>query len=120
MPGRSRTIRHSSGAALHVVETEPRKRSFSQRTDGQRPHGQTKPSPHSSAASTEKEPTKGKRLIVTAGATIEAIDPVEFCSRTHSSGRWAMPLPENWPKGRAGDAHVGRTRRCRHLRESSG
>ena len=34
---------------------------------------------------------KGVNVLVTAGATQEAIDPVRYITN-HSTGRWAMPL----------------------------
>lgn len=35
---------------------------------------------------------EGKRVLVTAGPTQEAIDPVRFISN-HSTAAWAMPSP---------------------------
>ena len=43
------------------------------------------------------EPSQGKTVVVTAGPTREAIDPVRYISN-HSSGKWAMP----WQKLFAG------------------
>ena len=50
-------------------------------------------SPHSSAVFSvkKKKNLQGKRLIVTAGATIEAIDPVRFISN-HSSGKMGYAI----------------------------
>lgn len=36
---------------------------------------------------------KGKKVLVTAGPTQEAIDPVRYITN-HSSGKWDMLLPE--------------------------
>ena len=41
----------------------------------------------------EENLLKGKKVLVTAGPTQEALDPVRFITN-HSSGRWAMKLPE--------------------------
>ena len=46
----------------------------------------------------KKKSLQGKRLIVTAGATIEAIDPCGS-SRTTPRGKWVTPLPGSWPAG---------------------
>ncbi len=90
------------GHAAEPPDTRPTRRAHrragrrraGQRTSGQGPHGRTRCDIAAFVGGLLREKKKslqGKRLIVTAGATIEAIDPVRFISN-HSTGKMGYAI----------------------------